>query len=269
MRGRPAGVTRGIGGVEFAGSLPDAVVAGGLLTQLGDMWFLLLAIGALYCRARGGAAPGLTPMPFRDCLLLLALAVGSSAAAAALKSAFALPRPPGAGTAVLPAWLPPAASPVYEAMVTADGYGFPSGHATAATAVYGGVAAVLPAGTGRLRYAAAGSVVAVVALSRIAIGVHYLVGVVAGVLLGLTVLALLLALAGRLGSKRRTAGSAESPRASTRSPAPALLGAGLLALVALALSPGPERLLGLLGAAGGLGLWLVRRPSTALSLRGS
>ena len=153
--------------------------------------------------------------------------------------------------------------------MTADGYGFPSGHATAATAVYGGVAAVLPAGTGRLRYAAAGSVVAVVALSRIAIGVHYLVGVVAGVLLGLTVLALLLALAGRLGSKRRTAGSAESPRASTRSPAPALLGAGLLALVALALSPGPERLLGLLGAAGGLGLWLVRRPSTALSLRGS
>ena len=86
-------MTRGIGGVEFAGSLPDAVVAGGLLTQLGDMWFLLLAIGALYCRARGGAAPGLTPMPFRDCLLLLALAVGSSAAAAALKSAFALPRP--------------------------------------------------------------------------------------------------------------------------------------------------------------------------------
>ncbi|WP_159901926.1 phosphatase PAP2 family protein [Salinirussus salinus] len=263
-------MTRGIGGVEFAGSLPDAVVAaGGLLTQLGDMWFLLLAIGALYWRARGGAAPGFTPMPFRDCLLLLALAVGSYAAAAALKSAFAFPRPPGAGTAVLPAWLPPAASPVYEAMVTADGYGFPSGHATAATAVYGGMAVLLRAGTRRLRYAAAAAVVTTVALSRVVIGVHYLVDVVAGVLLGLAVLGTLLALGRRLGAERRTSDTTDAGRADTRSPAPALAGAALLAAVALALSPGFERLLGLLGAAGGLGLWLVRRPSTAPSLRGS
>ena len=269
-------MTRGIGGVEFAGSLPDAVVAaGGLLTQLGDMWFLLLAIGALYWRARGGAAPGLTPMPFRDCLLLLALAVGSYAAAAALKSAFALPRPPGAGTAVLPAWLPPVASPVYEAMVTADGYGFPSGHATAATAVYGGAAAVLPVGTRRLRYVAAGSVVAVVSLSRLLIGVHYLVDVVAGVLLGSAVLALLLGLVHRFGSRVHSPGSSASsdspgsPRTDTRSPAPALAGAALLALVTLAFAPELERLLGLLGAAAGLGLWLRLGPSRGASLRGS
>ena len=262
-------MTRGIGGVAFADSLPDAVVtAGGLLTQLGDMWFLLLAIGALYWRAHGGRAPGLTATPLRDCLLLLALAVGAYAAAAALKSVFALPRPPGAGTAILPVWLPPAASPVYEAMVTADGYGFPSGHATAATAVYGGAAVLLRAGTRRLRYAAAGAVVALVALSRIVIGVHYLVDVAAGVLLGLAVLVALLALVRWLDAGPRTPAPSGGVRAGTRSPTPALAGAALLALVALALAPGPERQLGLLGAVAGVGLWR-RASGVEASLRRS
>lgn len=269
MRGRPADVTRGIGGVEFAGSLPDAVVAaGGLLTQLGDTWFLLLAIGALYWRARGGTAPSLTASPLRDCLLLLALVVGSYAAAATLKSVFALPRPPGAGTAVLPAWLPPATAPVYESLVTADGYGFPSGHATAATAVYGGAAVLLRAGTARLRYAAAGAVVTVVALSRLVIGVHYLVDVVAGVFVGLGVLAVLLALVRRFDTAAQSP-TPGSSRADTRSPAPALAGAALLAVVALALAPELERLLGLLGAAAGLGLWLRLGAASGSSLRES
>ncbi len=262
-------MTRGIGGVAFADSLPDPVVAaGGLLTQLGDMWFLLLAIAVLYWRARGGRAPSLTATPLRDCLLLLALAVGSYAAVAALKSVFALPRPPGAGTAALPAWLPPAVAPVYESLVTADGYGFPSGHATAATAVYGGAAVLLRAGTPRLRYAAAGTVVALVAFSRLLIGVHYPVDVAAGSLLGLAVLALLLALVRRFGSPVCSPGSPGSARAGTHSPAPALAGAALLALVALALAPGLEPLLGLLGVAAGLGLWLRPGSSGGSSLRG-
>lgn len=260
-------MTRGIGGVAFADSLPDLVVAaGGLLTQLGDTWFLLLAVAVLYWRARDGGAPALTATPLRDCLLLLALVVGSYAATAALKSVFALPRPPGAGTAVLPAWLPPAASPVYESLVTADGYGFPSGHATAATAVYGGAAVVLRGGTRRLRYATAGSVVALVALSRLVIGVHYLVDVAAGFLVGLAVLAVFLALIRRFGSTVRPPGPPGSTRAATRSPAPALGGAAVLALAALALVPGLEPLLGLSGAAAGLGLWLAREPSTPPSL---
>lgn len=260
-------MTRGIGGVAFADSLPDLVVAaGGLLTQLGDMWFLLLVIAVLYWRARDRRAPTLTATPLRDCLLLLALAVGSYAAVAALKSVFALPRPPGAGTAVLPVWLPPAVAPVYESLVTANGYGFPSGHATAATAVYGGAAVLLRAGTPRLRYAATATVVALVGLSRLLIGVHYLVDVVAGVLLGLVVLALLLAPVSRFGSPVRSPGSSGSAHAGTRSPAPALAGAALLALVALALAPGIDPLLGLLGAAAGLGLWLRLGSSEESSL---
>lgn len=263
-------MTRGIGGVAFADSLPDPVVAaGGLLTQLGDMWFLLLAIAVLYWRARDGRAPALTATPLRDCLLLLALAVGAYAAVAALKSVFALPRPPGAGTAVLPAWLPSAASPLYESMVTAGGYGFPSGHATASTAVYGGAAVLLRAGTRRVQYLAAGAVVALVGLSRLLIGVHYLVDVVAGVLLGLAVLVLLLALSRRFGSPVRSSGSSDAARADTRSPAPALAAAALLALVALALAPELERLLGLLGAVAGLGLWVSLGPARRSSLRRS
>lgn len=269
MRRPPTVVTRGIGGPVFADSFPAvAVAAGGLLTQLGDAWFLLLATGVLYWQARGGRAPALTATPLRDCLLLVALLVGSYAAAAALKSVFALPRPPGAGTAVLPVWLPSVVSPVYESFVTADGYGFPSGHATTATAVYGGAAAVLSAGARRTRYVAAGSVAVLVALSRLVIGVHYLVDVVAGVFLGLGVLAVLLALVRRFDTAAQSP-TPGSSRADTRSPAPALAGAALLAVVALALAPELERLLGLLGAAAGLGLWLRLGAASGSSLRES
>jgi membrane-associated phospholipid phosphatase len=258
-------VTRGIGGPVFADSLPAvAVAAGGLLTQLGDTWFLLLATGVLYWRARGGRAPALTATPLRDCLLLVALLVGSYAAAAALKSVFALPRPPGAGTAVLPVWLPSAVSPVYESFVTADGYGFPSGHATTATAVYGGAAAVLSAGARRTRYVAAGSVAVLVALSRLVIGVHSPADVAAGMVLGLAVLVALLGLASRFGSTAWPPGR-DTGRVDTRSPAPALGGAALLAAAALALAPGLEPLLGLLGATAGLVLCFVDG-STARSL---
>lgn len=264
-----AGVTRGIGGVEFAGSLPDPVVAvAGLLTQLGDMWFLLLALATVYWRARGGRAPTLTTTPLRDCLFLLALAVGSYAAVGTLKPLLALSRPPGAAVATLPAWLPPAAAPVYESLVTADGYGFPSGHATTATAVYGGAAVVLTAGTRRLRYAVAGLVVGGVFLSRVVIGVHYLVDVAVGVVLGLAVLSAFLAFVRRFGSGTEPPERTDPPSAGVHSPLPALAGALALAVVALAVAPEPEQLLALCGAAGGVGLWLARGSSTAAPLSG-
>ena len=260
-------MTRDIGGIASADPLPEvAVAAGGLLTQLGDAWFLLLATAALYWRARDERAPALTATPLRDCLLLLALLVGSYAATAALKTVFALPRPPGAGTAVLPSWLPPAVSPVYDSLVTADGYGFPSGHATTATAVYGGAAAVLSAGARRPRYIAAGSIAVLVAISRLVIGVHYLIDVVAGVLLGLGVLAALLGLVGRFGSAACSPDPSDPRCVDTRSAAPALAGAALLAVTALALAPGLKPLLGLLGATLGLVLCFARDRSASSSL---
>ncbi|MFC7172476.1 phosphatase PAP2 family protein [Haloplanus litoreus] len=99
----------------------------------------------------------------------LALAIGAFALTLALKHAFSLPRPPGAGV---------------------DGYGFPSGHAIGATVVYGGLLSVLPSDRrSPAAVAAAGTLVVLVAASRVVIGVHYLVDVAVGVAVGLAYLA--------------------------------------------------------------------------------
>ncbi|WP_175416354.1 phosphatase PAP2 family protein [Natrinema versiforme] len=84
-----------------------------------------------------------------------------------LKSAIGLTRPPGAAI---------------------GGYGFPSGHALGATVAYGLAADRLEIGSRRARVAVATIVVGTVAASRVVIGVHYPIDVVAGLLLGLGVL---------------------------------------------------------------------------------
>lgn len=98
-------------------------------------------------------------------------------------------------------------------------FSFPSGHAFASTATYGALALVLAAGWPRTRGAlvAAGAavVVTVVAASRVILGVHYLLDVLAGVAGGIAVLnALLLAFGERaLGTRRRgREEQAERPR---------------------------------------------------------
>lgn len=65
------------------------------------------------------------------------------------------------------------------------GYAFPSGHALGAAAVYGAVALAAEQGESRLRYAVAGTLIALVALSRLVLGVHYAGDVVAGAAIGL------------------------------------------------------------------------------------
>ena len=92
----------------------------------------------------------------------------------ALKYWFAAPRPPAA---------------VQNYPVTPDGFGFPSGHAVAATIVYGGALVV----TDRLReprvaVPVAGAVL-LIGTSRVILGVHYLGDVLAGFVVGLVVLA--------------------------------------------------------------------------------
>jgi membrane-associated phospholipid phosphatase len=83
------------------------------------------------------------------------------------------------------------------ALSHATGFGFPSGHATDAAAVYG-MLAVLLARPGRratrvAAVAGAGGLVALVALSRLYLGVHWLTDVVAGVGLGAIWIASLIA----------------------------------------------------------------------------
>lgn len=79
--------------------------------------------------------------------------------------------------------------PAVMPLVHATGLSFPSGHATAAAAVATALAFVLGRRRGRLARTvlalAAVAVIAVVAATRVLLGVHWLTDVVAGVLLGL------------------------------------------------------------------------------------
>ena len=164
-------MTRGIGGIDaIQGTLP----AGGgdvlaLLTQLGDVWFLVVVLSLVYWfRARRGGA-------YATVTLLggLALVVG-------LKAFFGLPRPPSTMR-----------------LIAVDGFGFPSGHAIAVTVGWGVLALVLDEPDRRVRVGGASVVVLVVAVTRVGIGVHYVVDVVAGVAVGLAYLGFVWAIAGR------------------------------------------------------------------------
>jgi hypothetical protein len=148
---------RGVGETAVVETLPDAVVGlFRLVTYLGDPVTLLLIVAAGYLLADR------LDVPSARMAAAVALALGGLALTLALKYGFALPRPPGAG---------------------ADGFGFPSGHAIGATVVYGGLAGLLRPHDRRVARVAAPLVVAVAA-SRVIVGVHYLVDVVAGVAVG-------------------------------------------------------------------------------------
>jgi membrane-associated phospholipid phosphatase len=148
---------RGVGEMAVVETLPSVVVdLFGLLTYLGDPVTLLaiVATGYLLADHLGVSAPRMAAA--------IGFALGGVALTLALKHAFALPRPPGAGT---------------------DGFGFPSGHVMGATVVYGGLAGLLADRHRRLCHGGA-VLIAVVAASRVVIGVHYLVDVVVGVGVG-------------------------------------------------------------------------------------
>ena len=164
---------RGLGELAVVSDLPTVVVdLFGVLTQLGDPWFLLGALAVLY------AVGDRLGVDRREVGFVFATAFVALGVTLALKSAFALPRPPGA---------------------LADGYGFPSGHALGATVVWGTGALVLDAGRRRTRLALAGSVISLVALSRVVIGVHYVVDVVVGFVIGVVLIGIAFAVGPRRG----------------------------------------------------------------------
>lgn len=97
--------------------------------------------------------------------LVIAIGLGALAISAGMKGIFLRPRPELAGGY--------------------GGYSFPSAHAMGAAAFYGSLAAVADVGTRLQRYVVAGTIVLLVAFSRIVIGVHYVGDVVVGVAVGL------------------------------------------------------------------------------------
>ena len=245
--------SRGIGLYDALSTTPRPfLLLFGLVTQLGDPWFLVGAAVVFYLL---GTERALVDTP-REGAFVLAVTFGALASTELLKNVFAVPRPPGAGTATVPAWLPVALSGTFHNVTTGTGYAFPSGHALGSTAVYGALAYRLNVRSKRARWTAAAILVGAICLSRVALGVHYAVDVTAGVLAGLT----LLGTAAWAGSDRplRTFGAAT------------LLAAG--AVVAAFFAPEASlRSAGLwLGATVGAGVtWLVVRPSCELDLRGT
>jgi len=171
------------------------IVLLGLVTQLGDVWFLGVVVGTVY----------LVSATRRDeAAAIFGLLLAGLSLITGLKHVFALPRPERVLVEV--GALPETVHPLYQATATATGYGFPSGHALMTTVVYVSLAEYLSVGTRRQRYLGAAGLVTAVCLSRVGLGVHYLVDVVAGVAIGLVFLLLVWRLLERYPGHRGTLG---------------------------------------------------------------
>jgi membrane-associated phospholipid phosphatase len=162
----------GIGEIEFLQEyIPEWLATPiALFTQLGDVWFLALLLGVLH----------LSHTTNRDAIAVVSgVTLAGLAFMDSLKHIFALPRPdqPLLPTEELPVVL----QSLYEATAFSAEYGLPSGHALMTTIVYPSLADVLSVSTRKRRYLTAGLLIATVSLSRIALGVHYLVDIVVGV----------------------------------------------------------------------------------------
>jgi membrane-associated phospholipid phosphatase len=186
-------MSRGVGELAFVAQLPEVIVVfAALLTQLGDVWFVFGLLGLLYWF--GTSLPGPLSFDRTRAAFAVALGLGAHAVVTTLKEWLAYPRPPGADVAVGRDLMPALVEPLYVAAATATGFGLPSGHATAAAIIYGGLALLV--GT-RRAYGSAAALVVVIALSRIVLQVHYLVDVVFGVTVGAAYLAVVYRLCGR------------------------------------------------------------------------
>lgn len=173
---------RGIGVFALLSSLPSVVVVVfAAVTQLGDPWFIFSVLSILYIWPAWGIQRDEAARLFSLSLLAAALVL-------ALKVGFAVPRPPGSSVATVPGWLPWPVDELFHRVAADDGFGFPSGHATGGVVLYGGLAAALEWGRRQTRIAIAVVLALAVMCSRLVLGVHFLVDVVAGGVLGTAIL---------------------------------------------------------------------------------
>ncbi|MFP8957363.1 phosphatase PAP2 family protein [Natrialbaceae archaeon A-CW3] len=133
-----------------------------IVTHLGDGATLIIFATMLYWFG--------TESRRRQRALVIAIGLGALAISAGMKGIFVRPRPELAGGY--------------------GGYSFPSAHALGAAAFYGALAVVADTGTRLQRYVLVGTIILLVAFSRIVIGVHYVGDVLVGVVIGLAFVAL-------------------------------------------------------------------------------
>lgn len=227
-------MSRGIGEMEFVSGLPEPVaVLAALTTALGDVWFVFLFLGVLYWF--GSALPGPISLSRQKVAFVIALAFGGLAATTTLKELFQLPRPPGAAEPTGASVVPELLLPLYSEIGAATGYGFPSGHSVSAVVVYGGLALIV--GT-RRGYVSAATLILLLPVSRVVLGVHYLIDIVVGLALGAVYLGVVYRLCGRGTNPNR-----------------ALLFALAVALVGAAIGYTTDTMLALGGTLGGRIAW--------------
>lgn len=192
--GSAAGTARSVGELDVLGDVLPGWLAGlmSVLTQLGDFWFLTVLLGLCFWQL---------PEKRSAVVALFGTALGGLGLYRALKHTFEFPRPEA--VPVDPAAVPALLRPLYEYAIAAAGYGFPSGHATTATILYGGLILVLTVGTRPQRIAGAAGLIAVVCFSRLALGVHNLVDVIGGIGTGALALGALFVLPGRYLPEQR------------------------------------------------------------------
>lgn len=181
------------------------------ITLLGDAWFLLVGLSICYW-----IGPRLGDDTRAVAATVIGVATLALAAVLAVKSYTAIPRP--AATPIDPAGLPGGLTSFVAGELDSTGFSFPSGHATSATAVYGGLGVLLTLGRRRLRYLVAGALIVLISSSRVVLQVHYLRDILAGIALGV----------GLLVVARQLAGEESTPRADR-----VFLLAGVVSLVGL------------------------------------
>ena len=168
-------MSRGVGVTEFVREfVPDGFsIVGRLLALPGDIEVAALVIAVIF--ALGVREQVRTGSDERLCsqrtIAMIAVVFGGLSLAIILKSAFGLPRPP-----------------VELQATPRSGSGFPSGHTMTATVLWGALALWGRAWTAKGRWSMAAVLVGLVAFSRLALGVHYLVDVLASVAFGLVYL---------------------------------------------------------------------------------
>ena len=151
-----------LSGVLRETSPPALVEAFALVTVLGGVPFLAVLLAVLYV---GWDRETMAPV--------VGYGLAAAAVTIALKTGFALPRPPAS---------------VRAAPVDPGSYGFPSGHAVAATVVYGGLLLVCDSARESRLAVPFVALIALVGLSRVVVGVHYLGDVLVGHAIGLAIL---------------------------------------------------------------------------------
>ena len=183
-----------------------------IFSYFGSVWFVAPAIVLCFLFGpRDRFAPWLGTV------------IAGYAVMVASKGYFSIDRP-GYDPHIDPTVLPVGIQHVYAPLVEVSTTSFPSGHAIAGTIIWTMLALELDVGTKRVRLAAAAAMILAVGFSRIAVGLHFPIDVVVGTLIGLALVAGILAI-------RRFVRERSDPHAETTAVFAAVAVISLLAFV--------------------------------------